>query len=145
MFTVFANIISCSFSHLYIIIRAGLCSSMWSCGYSPRCCADVLRGPKTAAESLESKCEMIRFHLESQMSSSCLCPFCFQSLWLMWWAGRASKNMEGRHLSFSRLRSCNSACLEILRTVSGKKSQWWLHYRDDIATNPLLWCFSFGW
>lgn len=44
---VFANIISCSFSHLYIIIKAGLCNSMWSCGYSLYCC--ILRGTKNGS------------------------------------------------------------------------------------------------
>lgn len=24
-----------------------------------------------------------------------------------------------------------------------KNSQWWLHYKDDIVADPLLWCFSF--
>ena len=147
---VFANIISCSFSHLYVIISAGPLQFnviLWLFPLLP--C--VLYPPRTECSggiSGEQKSEMIRFHLESQMSSSCLCPFCFQraSGWcgelaerVRTWEGDIYHPLDYRAVTLPAWKSCG----ESKEREKGKKKktmvialQGWHRYRP---TALVLW------
>ena len=158
IFTAHAGISSCSLIHLYAIIKVGLCNWMWFCGYCPP--SWVAYSPRTQS-SLETSGESEREQIWNDTFSFgkpnviivSLSPR-FEHIWLMWWAGRASKNTEWRHLSSCGLKSCNSACLEILDAARCKERKGRRRKKNvdgDCITKLAYWgvcCFdgfTFGW
>ena len=129
-----ASIISCSFAHLYVIIRL---VGAQPCGYCLYC---RTAGAKTAPpeSSWEAKCERIRFHLvKARMSSSRLCPFALAAEgWcgelaeqVRTWEGDIYHPRDWRAVTLSAWKSCGQGP----RKEKGKKKslaivlQHWLN------------------